>query len=130
MSKKAIDIPEASITIRKDGILHINIKVRSHYELEQMNRVMEARAKITKGKAYPILHTVTANIIPSEEILEHIAKSDRSSVSLADAFVIRSLTHRLLIAEYMQLSQSSKVPLQFFSSEAKAIEWLKEFVES
>ena len=97
------------------------------YEVEQLEKIIEARVKLTKGKAYPILQTGSQYIIPSEEVQEYLARADRIFIARADAFVINSMTHRLMAKVYLKFKEP-KVPTGFFSSKATAIEWLKNYV--
>ena len=125
---KHIEIEEAFIGIRHDGIMHIHIKVRQNFDLEHSKKIVSARTKLADGKAYPILYTTEGGLVtPSAEAKKFIASEKRSILVVADAFVVKSLPQRIAAKIYTSFNQPSR-PVKFFSKKEEAIKWLKEFV--
>ena len=60
---------------------------------------------------------------PTQEVLEFINSENRALTVKGDAFVIRSLSQRLFIKTAVGL-KNRKIPISFFATNEKAIEWL------
>ena len=118
----------AEIYLRKDGIMHVHIMVKNSFELQHSMQIVEARTKLAENKPYPILYTTEHTFVtPSPEVKQYVASEERSALVLADAFVIKSLPQRLAAKMFSNFNKPVR-PSKFFSNEADAILWLKEFV--
>lgn len=126
---KEIDISCAKIIIRDDGIMHVHIKLEYSLEMEHSKAIVEARTKLADGHRYPIMYTATQFLILSNDSREYLASESRSTLVIADAFVINSLPQRLLARLYKKFNKPVR-PAEIFENENDAIEWLKQFVET
>lgn len=124
---ETIDVPAARISLRKDGIMHVHIKVEIDFQLKHSKEIVAARNKLANGNPYPILYTATKFVLPSKEVREYVASEGRSELVLADAFVINSLPQRLVAQLYRKINRPVR-PTRVFESKNDAISWLKGFV--
>lgn len=118
----------AEVYLRTDGIMHVHIMVKNTFELEDSMKIVEARTKLADNKAYPLLYTTEYTFVtPSPEVKKYVASEGRSSLVLADAFVISSLPQRLAAKIFSNFNNPVR-PVKFFSNEADAILWLQGFL--
>lgn len=123
-----VEVPSADIVIYSNDIMHVHIKVKNNFELFNSIEIYEARTKLANNKKHPILYTSESSFVtPSKEVNEYVASSERSKLVLADAFVLKSLSHRLAAKTY-RLFKSPVSPTGFFANKQDAIEWLKQFL--
>jgi hypothetical protein len=121
-----IDLGFATVSMREDGIVNTNILINDSATLEQAKELLAAYLKVTNGINTPHLFTVSKLAIMETEVMEFI-KNKANKHGKADAFVIHSLPQKILGNAYLKF-QSPSIPTKFFSSEKKAIEWLKAYL--
>lgn len=126
--EKEVNIPEASIKIRSDGIMHIHIKVEMFFELQHSKNILKARSELAGEKTYPIMYTANSFVIPNTAVKEYVASENRSRLVAADAFVVNSLAQRIAANFYKILFKPTR-PTAYFTKESEAIEWLKKYVD-
>lgn len=124
---RAIQIPEADISLRDDGIVHVDLKGEYSFNLEQLDKIIKAREELVEGRQHPLLITSPEFLIPSMEVRRKVANVDHRSNVLADAFVIKSFPQKLIAKHYM-LTGSPSIPTEFFEEADEAVEWLKQFL--
>jgi hypothetical protein len=123
-----LDLPAVDISIYSNGIMHIHIKLRNTLELSDAMNILEARTNLAKGKKHPTLFTTEHSFVtPSKKVNDYLASEKRAQLSLADAFLMKSLPQRLAGKTYL-LFKTPVRPSKFFSNESEAINWLKAFV--
>jgi len=121
----SIDLGFATVRMREDGIVNTNILLNGSATLEQAKELLAAYIKVTKGVKTPHLFTVTKLSIMEIEVMEFI-KNTANKHGKADAFVLLSLPQKILGNAFLKF-QTPSIPTKFFSSEKKAIEWLKQY---
>lgn len=122
------DIGFARIVIGSDGIMYIDINTDGDFTLENAKELFEASLEVGKGKQYPNLIRVHQYFLPTKEAREFVAAPERSSRALAEAYVIKSLPQKLIGNFYIRIDKPL-APTKLFTSEEKAMEWLKGFVK-
>ena len=50
-----IDLDIANISIRSDGIMHVSMKTKNEFGLDDVKLIRITRKEISQGKSYPIL---------------------------------------------------------------------------
>ena len=123
-----VEVPSADIIIYNNGIMHIHIKVRNTLEISDAMEILEARTNLSKGKKHPTLFTTEHSFVtPSKKVNDYLASEKRPELSLADAFLMKSLPQRLAGKTYHLLKTPAR-PSKFFSKDHDAIEWLQTFL--
>ncbi len=123
-----IELPEATICVCEMGIMHIHIKIEDEFTIAHADALVNARTEIAQGRKMPILYTSTKFVIPSKEVREYVASENRSSLVVADAFVINSLPQRLAARFFLRFNKPVR-PTRFFENKEQALKWLRTFVE-
>ena len=124
--KRVAEIDEALIEILPSGIMHIHVKVEGSFSLKHALNVFRARIDLAEGKPYPIMYTAPKFIRPSKEVRKYMVSVEREKHSLADAFIMNSISHRLLTGMYMRFYKP-RIPTALFDSKEEAIDWLLTF---
>lgn len=126
MVLKEIVIPCAIIKLRNDGILHIHVTIKDEIEIEHTKAIFEARNNLTENKSYKHLYTGGIYLNPSDEVKKFAASALRNENVIADAYVISSLSQRLMGNFYIKLNKPKR-PTKLFTDPDKATEWLNNF---
>ncbi|HKI53127.1 MAG TPA: hypothetical protein VJ987_03310 [Anaerolineales bacterium] len=115
----------AKIWLREDGIIQMVVDPRAKYTLADTRESLESIVKASKGKRRPLLADVR-NIESADFATrqETAAFEEATSVGV----LIDSRVSRLIGNVYINFSKPV-IPTRLFTSEAEAVEWLKEFME-
>jgi hypothetical protein len=124
---KEINFNKASLAIRDDGLAVLRIDTNSEIEVAQVKMVNEALKQMGNGAKFPFLIVVREFTLPSAAARTYIAKADSIPYAKAEAYVIKSLSQRLVGNIYLNYYKPAR-PTRIFSSELRAVEWLKTFL--
>lgn len=116
----------SQVALRPDGILLITIKPEELFSVSDYRELMDAAQSIGKGEKFLNLIIVGAHTVPDHDSRSLSTSEKGSKYKLADAFVISSLSQKLIANFYMNFHKPY-VPTHFFNDEKKAIEWLLTF---
>jgi len=110
---------------RKDGIIQLQIYDGYYGELADGINIVET-FKLLKGQEKCLILIISAdNASFSKEAREFVASAETSKIVMADAFVIRSLSLKILMNGYLKFNKPNR-PTRFFNNEEPAIAWLNE----
>lgn len=122
-----IDLDIANISIRSDGIMHVTMKNKEEFGIDEVKLIRRTRKELAQGKSYPILYTGDKLVLPTKEARAYMAEKTDQELAKAEAMIIKSLPQRMIASTYIRINKP-KCPTRFFENESDAIEWLKEFV--
>ena len=114
----------ASVFLRDDGILQIDVASEQVFGLDDMKELIEAAEKIGQGKKFRNLIRVGTNTMPTPDAIEYSASEEGSVYKIADAFVINSVGQKL-IGNFVLKVQKQTVPTRYFTKQDDAEEWLR-----
>ena len=80
-----------------------------------------------KGKKYPLLIITGEYTLPTAEARAYIATPESDPYASAEAYVVTSLSQKLVGNVYLSFNKPAR-PTHIFTSEEKAVEWLKQFL--
>lgn len=126
--KRQIEVPSALIQIREDGIMHIHIKVDLDFDMENSLEILDAKIEVSEGEKHPILYTGSKFVIPTNEVREYLASEKRNALTIAEAFLVKSLPQRLISNFYIKINKPAR-PTKMFTNKEKAMEWLITFID-
>ncbi len=124
---KEYHFEESSVNFRSDGLAWIHIKTSNDVEIKHVVEVVSALEKFGKGKKFPLLITTQKFTLPSPEARAYIATPESDPFASAEAYVIQSFSQKLVGNIYISFNKPAR-PTRIFTSEEKAIEWLKTFL--
>lgn len=118
----------AEVSLKSKDTIFIDVEADQHFNIEDYEELSKAAEIIGKGnKMYNIIN-VGENTIPTKEAREKSCSEKGSIFKLADAFVILSLSQKI-IARLMLNLNKPVVPTQFFNSLEEAEQWIKSLRE-
>ncbi|MDX1651279.1 MAG: hypothetical protein R3277_02230 [Brumimicrobium sp.] len=106
------------------GFVRLNFKDTGiTYDLALAKKHLEMALEISNGLPFKILiDTRDCNLIIDKDAQDFSANI---SMKIAEAVIVNNLSMRILSKFYMK--QNKKTPVRIFSSEEKAVAWLKGF---
>lgn len=119
---ESILLPHFEIHLRADGIVQVNAQDHE-YSLEEVKELQDAVWKINgQKKAYAMI-LASAYSQADEEVRKHLSTPEGSAFSHGTAFVIHSLSQRILV-NFLIKVQRRPAPTRFFTHQEAAIDWL------
>lgn len=126
VSKQVLN-DKASILLRGDGIMQINIQSFDELTVDDVKEITKAVGVIGEGKTYPNLVLLSHYFNPDKEVRSYAASEESNIYTLADAFVVKSLPVKIIGNFYVAFNKPVK-PTKIFDSELEAVQWLKSFL--
>ena len=117
----------AEVSYYEDRILKIEFPTDVYVELEDTIQIHEACEMLTKGEKYLKLVIANGTMISSKETRSYRATLKENDGRMAEALVYKSLGNQIFFNFYITFHKPL-VPTKLFSSEEKALEWLKSFL--
>jgi hypothetical protein len=121
---KISDLRISELSLREDGILHIDIRANETFKASDVKEVVEAAGKIGNGASMANLITVGQFTTPDSEARSMAAHPEWCKYKIADAFVLRSFSQVMVANFYIKFNKPCK-PTRYFMDEKSAIEWLR-----
>lgn len=125
----SIKLDFATISLRSDGIIENRGLRDVHYEITKQSilEIKNAIDTLSKGQRMPLLTIPGLYIKLSDDAKKLDLFKDHSNLSEI-AIIINSLPQRLIANFYLRLNPPP-IPTRYFSTEAKAVFWLKKLKE-
>jgi len=122
------DLKKFTVSLRSDGIMQFTVKHETNLEVTDVKAIVNTVGKIGKGKKFPNLVVIPAGVTFDKEAREFSAREEANVYTIADAFVIKSLAHKLIGNFYINFDKPVR-PTKLFNSQTKAVKWLKTFLK-
>jgi len=113
--------------LREDGILMVVVKHQAEIELEDAKSDIELGKKLTKGKIVGLCINMRQMRSIDREARSYYSSSGDNNTK-AIGLIVDSFLSRV-IANFFVGINKPKRPIKLFTSEEKAIEWLKRFIK-
>lgn len=124
---KQVDFEDKFVALRSDGIVFVSINSSEDVEIKDVKEVVSALEQIGNGKKFPLLIITQKYTLPTPEARAYIATAESDPYASAEAYVIQSLSQKLVGNVYLKFNKPAR-PTHIFTSEEKAVEWLKTFL--
>ncbi len=108
--------------------MHVNIHAKAQVDLDDMKAIMNAQVTMNGGQAVPNLLDMHQIQSAPRKAREYAAKN-AARTSLCVAMLVGSAVSRLFGNLFINFNKPV-VPTRLFTSEEKAIEWLKGFIKT
>lgn len=122
-----IEIEEAIIKEREDGIIHVHFKEGVEITVELQGRMLDIYNEICGDIKKPFLFTASDYVSIGKEARDNSIVMEALYPASASAVVAPSVAYKL-IANFYLLVNKPKSPYKVFNDEHNAVEWLKEFM--
>jgi hypothetical protein len=120
-----IEVKVANVYFHADGIVEICVKDKIEVELDgskELFHILKKKVEET-GMKQLVLVTGGNESTVTRETREFSATDEASSVTLAEAVVVRTLAHRLIINFLLRFYKPKRL-LRMFTNEKDAVKWL------
>jgi hypothetical protein len=88
---------------------------------------IEMLRKRAPEKKYLFFYELEEGATVTDELREVSSSPEKNQFTLAEAFIVKSLAHRLLANFYMRFNKPAK-PAKVVASDKEALEWLSTFL--
>jgi len=121
-------LPHTHLRLRSDGILQINYPDYATFTVDESIESVNAIGEITKGVPHVILKVPGKYTTVDKGCRDHVSKGDGARFSIAEAFIITSLAHKMIANFYIKFEKPQK-PTSFFQDIPSAEKWLRTFMK-
>ena len=118
------NLPHTVIELRDDGIIQFFYGDYIFYNMEKSQEVENIVAELTKEETCLSLRIAGKQSSMALDVMKYLSRGRGCLFTLADAFVIKSLTQRILAKIYMSVNKPY-APTRFFKKTEDAEAWLK-----
>lgn len=122
-----VDLHASTVSLRSDGIIHLELHPVEELAVKDAWEIIKAIEGIGKGKKFPNLITAKDYVNIDKEAKVLSASEEGNQYTLADAIVVDSIALKLIANFYISFNKPVR-PTRLFSSEEKAVAWLKTFL--
>lgn len=122
LSKK-ITCDNFELEIHPDGYYLIFINGSREFTIDDLKILVHAEKEMGEHKI-PSLVLCTEQAATNIELLNTLAKKAYSPYSTADAFVLKSMSQKILANFYIKINKPER-PTMFFNHAEEALVWLK-----
>ncbi|HXC05915.1 MAG TPA: hypothetical protein VNZ86_14230 [Bacteroidia bacterium] len=116
---------KARVGLRPDGIVETDIKDEVELELADVKEIIDTIAQIGEQKMRPQLIVAGPLSGPDLKAMNYLASAESSPFAIAEAYVITSLSQKILGRFYLSFNKPAR-PTRMFGDEAEAVSWLLE----
>lgn len=127
--KKAPNILESrmigptKVELRSDGIIQFFYGDNMEYTMAETKALEEAVQEMTKGEIHLSLRIAAKYTSVDTEVMKYLSRGRGTLFTLADAFVIHSVSQRILANFYLNISRPI-LPTKVFTDVSQAEDWL------
>lgn len=119
----------ADVFIYDNDVFHFHYLSKVSLQLGQIIMVNEVKNDFIKQKKVCVLYSSEDEYVtPTKETIQYIQSAEWYSNIKANAWVIKSFSHRLALKAALVVKKT-KAPVAYFKSKEKAINWLLTFCE-
>jgi hypothetical protein len=121
---KVIEMEEAIIGIRKDGLGHVYMRSGTDLTVNLQWRMLENYRKITEGKDYKFIFEAGEQVVITNEARANAKNIQAVSPVQAIAAIVNNLGYRLIAEFYYKINKPQK-PFKAVCNIEEAVKWLK-----
>lgn len=111
----------------KTGIVKCVVKKNVHMDLDDAKENVAVVRTLSDDKRVPVLIDISQSLGITKEARDYFSSDEVAEAQSASALVVKNLFARLVGSFFLGLNKT-KFPIQLFTNEAEAEEWLKTFL--
>ncbi len=124
---KAIELEEAHITLRSDGLAFVTFKANIVLDVALQIRLLAAYIDLVGSKQTPFLFEADEGVTITKEARDNATTLEDEAPIIATAVVVQNVAYALIANFYMKFNKPKR-PYKVFNNKQGAIEWLKLFL--
>lgn len=121
---KEVEIPEAFVRLRSDGIVYVYYKKNVMLDVELQMRMDRLFKEITGNRKAGFIFQSEESVVLTEEARKNAIRLEKDSAVGASAIVVSNLASRILANFFIKMHKP-EVQHKLFGSVDEAIKWLK-----
>ena len=121
---ETLELPHTKIELRDDGIIQFTYGDHVQFTMTETKELEEAVEKITKGVTHKSLRIAGKFTNVDMEVMKYLSRGRGTLFTLADSFVIHSLSQKILANFYLKINKPV-LPTRVFNKADEAENWLK-----
>lgn len=122
-----IELSHSTIQLRSDGILQVDFVDECMLDVAECEELIRNYTAVLNTRKVPILHIFGRYTGATKGARDFSASPEGLKHSLAEAYVLKSLAHRLLLNFYIKFNKPA-VPTKYFTTKQEAIAWLLKYL--
>lgn len=119
-----IEIPEAFIRLRSDGIVFVLYKEHVTLDVELQTRMVKLFWQITNQKKAHFIFESDEGFVLTKEARENAIKLEKDTPVIASALIVNNLASRIVANFYIKVNKP-KIKNKLFGTMEEAAKWLK-----
>jgi hypothetical protein len=123
---KQVVINEATVSLRKDGIVHVLFHKDVNLDLTLQMLLLNIYNEITGRKKHPFLFEAFEGITVTKEARENAVRIESEAPGCAYAVVADSIAYQLIAGFYLKMKKPAH-PYKVFTTKEDAVNWLRNF---
>ena len=116
------EIPEARISLRSDGIVHVHFNEDTTFDLELQNRMRVIYEKLLNGRKAKFIFSADDGFTLTKEVRDHAHLRTDSPV-LCYALIVNNLAYKIIADFYTRVTKP-KGTYKMVGSVVEAVRWL------
>jgi hypothetical protein len=121
----SVELQKARVWLRPDNIVETDIYEEVELSTDDVKEIIDAIGNVSEQRPLPQLIVAGKRSGPDLEAMKHIASDGSSPYAIAEAYVIASLSQKIIAKFYINFNKPAR-PTKMFSNEADAVKWLQE----
>lgn len=121
--QREIEIPEAFIRLRNDGIIHVYYKENTILDIELQNKAAALFRQLTNNKKANFIFEAGEGFHFTKEARENYAKLEQNSSVNASAIIVTNLASRIVANFFINVTRP-KIKYKMFGALEEAVKWL------
>ena len=115
------------VSVANTNYYLVEIKDNAFFEIADLKQLVEFEKELS-GKILPILVLCAPTADTNNELINYLSKNVNNPFCKAEAFVINSLSHKILANIYLKFTKPER-PVKFFKKKDEALKWLENYIE-
>lgn len=123
---KKITFNNFEFHIHEYGFYEIIVNENEEFKVEDLEKLVASQLELG-GFKLPVLVLCSEHATTDIDLLKTLSKNINNPYSKADAFVIKSMSQKILANFYIKINKPER-PTKFFNNKEDAIIWLKQYL--
>jgi len=117
--------PKFVLKVVDDLFYQVELAEDIDFEIPDLQDLVEAERELD-GRKLPVLVLCEPTTNTNVDLMNYLSKNKNNPYSVADAFVINSISQSILANFYSKINKPER-PTKFFTKREDALEWIKQF---
>lgn len=118
--------PKFTLTLVDNLFYQVELAEDIDFEISDLQDLVEAERELD-GRKLPVLVLCEPTTNTNVDLMNYLSKNKNNPYSVADAFVITSISQSILANFYSKINKPER-PTKFFTKKEDAMKWLEQFI--